>query len=194
MSSPPQPLSLGLLRRVNGGSYIPGPAPDAAGNEDDDVKMGLVSVLKTLIIPALISLILYLVISYALVPIWKRYRGRYSTYLPLDTISTQTTTWRQRISSALIQRLLPSSWRTDFGGSGFAVNGHDGSDFDEEEGEELYEVDENRREALSLDARRGQNEDGSRLSRDLEEGFKDDSEDEEEDDLSSGRQGKTSSR
>jgi len=73
------------------------------------------------------------------------------------------------------------------------VNGQDGSDFDEEEGEELYEVDQNRREALSLDARRGTNEDGSRLSRDLEEGFKDDSEDEEEDALP-GRQGRTLSR
>ncbi|PMD43080.1 hypothetical protein L207DRAFT_542478 [Hyaloscypha variabilis F] len=193
MSSAWQPHSLGLLRRLNGGSYIPGPAPDAAGNEDDDVKMSFVSVLKTLVIPALISLILYLIISYALVPIWKRYRGRYSTYLPLDTISTQTTTWRQRIGGALIRRLLPSTWRTDFGQGGFAVNGQDGSDFDEEEGEELYEVDQNRREALSLDARRGTNEDGSRLSRDLEEGFKDDSEDEEEDALP-GRQGRTLSR
>ncbi len=63
------------------------------------------------------------------------------------------------------------------------------SDFDEEEGEELYEVDDNRREALSLDARRGRNEDGSRLSRDLEEGFKDDSDD--EDDLPNERQGRT---
>lgn len=51
-----------------------------------------------------------------------------------------------------------------------------GSDFDEEEGEELSDVDDNRRLALSLDARRGGAED-RRLSRDLEEGFKDDSED-----------------
>jgi hypothetical protein len=72
------------------------------------------------------------------------------------------------------------------------VNTHDGSgsDFDEEEGEELYEVDDNRREALSLDARRGRNENGNRLSRDLEEGFKDDSDDEEDDE----RQGRTLSR
>ncbi len=67
-----------------------------------------------------------------------------------------------------------------------------GSDFDEEEGEELYEVDDNRREALSLDAQRGRNEDASRLSRDLEEGFKDDSDD--EDDLPNERQGRALSR
>jgi hypothetical protein len=38
-------------------------------------------------------------------------------------------------------------------------------------------VDDNRREALSLDARRGHDEE-RRLSRDLEEGFRDDSDDE----------------
>lgn len=46
MSSERQLHSLGLLRRTNGASYIPGPAPNAAGNEDDDVKMGVLSVLK----------------------------------------------------------------------------------------------------------------------------------------------------
>ena len=45
-------------------------------------------------------------------------------------------------------------------------------------------MDSNRREALSLDARRGGDDDGRRLSRDLEEGFKDDSDD--EDDVPSG--------
>ena len=56
-----------------------------------------------------------------------------------------------------------------------------GSDFDEDEGEELYEVDDNRREAISLDARRGGPDiDGRRLSRELEEGFKDDSDDDED--------------
>lgn len=38
-------------------------------------------------------------------------------------------------------------------------------------------MDDNRREALSLDARRGHDMEG-RLSRDLEEGFRDDSDDE----------------
>jgi hypothetical protein len=156
--------------------------------------VAIADVPQTLIIPALISLILYLVISYAVIPTWKRYHGRYSQYLPLETISTRTTSWRQRIGSFLIKSILPSTWRTDFGRNGFAVNGQDGSDFDEEEGEELYEVDENRREALSLDARRGRNEDGSRLSRDLEEGFKDDSEDEDEDGIPDERQGRTLSR
>lgn len=61
------------------------------------------------------------------------------------------------------------------------MSAQDGSNEEEwdDEGEELFEVDDNRREALSLDARRGRDEDGRRLSRDLEEGFKDDSDDED---------------
>lgn len=76
--------------------------------------------------------------------------------------------------------LLPSSWRSDFS-SRFTASAQDGSDngFDEEDGEELLDVDRNRREALSLDARRGLHEDGRRLSRDLEEGFADESDDED---------------
>lgn len=127
-------------------------------------------------------------------PIWKRYRGRYSTYLPLDRISTRTTSLRQRIQAALFSRLIPPTWRRDFGGQRYAVSAEDGtgSDFDEEDGEELYEVDDGRREALSLDARRGRDLDGRRLSRDLEEGFKDDSD--EEDDLPDTRHGRSLSR
>ena len=73
---------------------------------------------------------------------------------------------------------LPSSWRSER--NRHPVNAQDGPDDEEwdDEGEELFEVDDNRREALSLDARRGRDDDGFRLSRDLEEGFKDDSEDE----------------
>lgn len=143
--------------------------------------------------PAIISLILYLLISFLIVPVWKRYRGRYSNYLPLDAISTQTTSLRQKVQEALVQLLVPSGWRAHFDRNRHAVSAQDGmggSEFDDEEGEELFDVDDNRREALSLDARRGRDEDGRRLSRDLEEGFKDDSDDETEDD----RQSRTVSR
>ncbi|TVY50930.1 hypothetical protein LCER1_G008960 [Lachnellula cervina] len=135
----------------------------------------------TLVIPAIISLILYLLISYLIVPAWKRYRNRYSQYLPLDAISTRTTSFRQRIQGSLTRALLPTSWREQFGRGRPSVNGFDGSgsDFDEDEGEELYDVDDNRRQALSLDARRARDDVGRRLSRDLEEGFKDDSDDED---------------
>ncbi|EPE29871.1 hypothetical protein GLAREA_01031 [Glarea lozoyensis ATCC 20868] len=141
---------------------LPHPAPNSAGNEEETQgRMGATfSVIKTLIVPAIISLILYLIISYLLVPIWKRYRGRYSNYLPLDTISTQTTSWRQKIQSALIGLLIPSRWQEHFNQNRYTVSAEDGgSDFDENEGEELFDVDERRREALSLDARRGRDDD-----------------------------------
>lgn len=47
---------------------------------------------------------------------------------------------------------------------------------DADEGEELFEIDERRRAALSLDASSRPDAEGRRLSRDLEEGFRDDSE------------------
>ena len=86
------------------------------------------------------------------------------------------------MQTALAGVMLPSSWRSDLRRSRYAARAEDGetSEFDEEDGEELFEVDDNRREALSLDARRGRDDDGRRLSRDLEEGFKDDSEEEDE--------------
>jgi hypothetical protein len=137
-----------------------------------------------------ISLLLYLLVSYLVVPIWKRYRGRYSHYIPLDTISTHTSTARQRVHSALVNAaarwLLPSGWRTEFAREQAASAGGQTGDFDEDEGEELYtveDVENNRREALSLDVHRRGDDIGRRLSRDIEEGFKDDSdesEDEEE--------------
>jgi hypothetical protein len=130
----------------------------------------------TILLPALIASILYLLLSVVLIPLWQRYRGRYSRYLPLEAISAQTSTIRERVQDAVGRWILPSRWRQNFDASRFAVNATVSEhEFDEDDGEELYELDGNRREALSLDARRRQEVDGARLSRDLEEGFADDS-------------------
>jgi hypothetical protein len=102
----------------------------------------------------------------------------------LDTISTSTTTARQRIQTTLVgllSRLLPASLRADWTSTRQTVSAEDGSsDFDEDEGEELDDIEANRREALSLDVRRGADDSGRRLSRDVEETFKDDSDDDYE--------------
>jgi len=134
------------------------------------------SVLKSLTIPALIALVLYLLTTYLIVPLWLRHHARYTSYIPLPNISI-TSSFRQRLQSTLTRIILPSTWR--------AQTSHASTyrqEWDSESGEELEEVDEaRRREALSLDARRGRTGNGDeRLSRDLEEGFKDDSEDEED--------------
>ncbi|XXH00579.1 Checkpoint protein hus1 [Hypoxylon texense] len=139
------------------------------------------SVVKTLIVPAVISLILFLVSTYVLVPLWRFYHARYSHYLPLDTISNHTTSLRVRIQDAIARWLIPSRWRFG-GGDRVVVGADDASDlgFSSEEGEELDEVDDDRRHALSLDARHVDGTDSMRrLSRDLEEGFRDDSDEED---------------
>lgn len=75
---------------------------------------------------------------------------------------------------------MPSTWRRDHHNEHrFAAN--DDDDSDEDDGaEELGAMDtmnDRRRAALSLDTGRVHRDDESRLSRDLEQGFRDDSED-----------------
>ncbi|GAP87595.1 putative electron transport complex subunit C [Rosellinia necatrix] len=147
------------------------------------------SVIKTLLIPALISLVLFLALTYLLLPLWRHYRNRYSQYLPLDTISTQTTSLRIRMQDAIARWISSSSrWRLR-GRDRVAVAGDDESDigFSSEEGEELNEVDEDRRHALSLDTHHQHTDSSRRLSRDLEEGFRDDSDDDDDRDRRSRR-------
>ncbi|KAI1405938.1 hypothetical protein F4819DRAFT_482088 [Hypoxylon fuscum] len=142
-----------------------------------------ISVVKTLIIPAVISLILFLLSTYLLVPLWRHYHARYSQYLPLDRISNHTTTIRGRIQDAIGRWLVPSRWRFNERG-GLVSGADDASDigFSSEEGEELDDVYDDRRHALSLDTHHIERTDSMRrLSRDLEEGFRDDSDGEDDD-------------
>ncbi|KAI0977570.1 hypothetical protein F4678DRAFT_18825 [Xylaria arbuscula] len=138
------------------------------------------SVIKQLFIPAIISLVLFLALTYLLVPLWRYYRNRYGQYLPLDSISTQTTSLRIRMQNA-VARWIASSSRWRLRARDRAVVADDESDvgFSSEDGEELNEVNEDRRHALSLDA--GHADSNRRLSRDLEEGFRDDSDDDDDD-------------
>ncbi|KAL7795420.1 hypothetical protein V8C37DRAFT_400910 [Trichoderma ceciliae] len=132
------------------------------------------AVIKTLVIPAVISLILFLILTFVVVPVWRRYRSRYSQYLPIDTISEHTTSLRYRITNRLLRIIsLPFTWRRDRE----VASGAGGiSDRDLEEGEELGEIDEDIRQVLEALARSRRPENARRLSRELEEGFIDDSE------------------
>ncbi|KAH6611340.1 hypothetical protein Trco_001360 [Trichoderma cornu-damae] len=121
------------------------------------------AVIKTLFIPAVISLILFLVLTFVIVPVWRRYRSRYSQYLPLDAISEHTTSLRQRITSRLIRvASLPLAWRRDRE----VASGTGGiSDHDLEEGEELEDLDEDIRQVLEALARSRRPDNTRRLSR-----------------------------
>lgn len=76
-----------------------------------------------------------------MLPLWRRYRNRYSQYLPLDSFSSQTASLRDRFSHALASLTLPSTWRQDMGrfaattavGAGGGASGLSASDFDAEE-------------------------------------------------------------
>ncbi|WPH00865.1 Hypothetical protein R9X50_00369600 [Acrodontium crateriforme] len=143
--------------------------------------MGFFDVIKALAFPALIALVLYALLAYALVPMIRTYRARYSQYLPIDSLSEQTATLRTRAADALTTFVLPSStrWRRNTVDSiGEEL------DFGDEEGERMVGFDVgrpgggvsgSRTSVRGIDSER-------RLSRELEEGFKDDSEDDSEDD------------
>ncbi|KAJ9231407.1 hypothetical protein DTO027B5_6276 [Paecilomyces variotii] len=139
--------------------------------------------LKTLVVPALISLALYLLLSFLIIPFFRRYHQRYSQYLPLQTISVHTSSLRDRLADALMHLFLPSTWRRE----ARLIEGQNdsGSIFDEE-GENMVGFDPSRREALER-RRSTTSDDQPRLSRDLEEGFMDESDEEDEESRSTSR-------
>ena len=102
---------------------------------------------QTLIIPAIISLILFIISTYVFYPLWQRYRSRYNNYLPLDSISSQTSSIRARVQDAIARLIVPSLWsRSLTDRLVVAENGSEGG-FDSDDGEELGDVHESTRGA-----------------------------------------------
>jgi hypothetical protein len=136
---------------------------------------------QTIFVPLFLAAILYILLAFIVLPFIRRHRSRYSQYLPMAASVTDfPTSWRTKLSDALYNLFAPSAWVRQRGvvdGSGQ----HDDVSFDDEEGEGMVgfePVDERRREALEQRRSRMEEE---RLGRELEQGFKDDSEDEHED-------------
>ncbi|KUI71804.1 hypothetical protein VM1G_06964 [Cytospora mali] len=144
--------------------------------------------MQTLIAPAIIALIVFLLATYILLPLWQRYRNsRYGAYLPLETISSGTQTLRHRIQNNIARWLVPSTWRERLQDRLVVAGGSESDNgFNSDEGEELDEVpeDEDVRRRLEREAGRsrssGRPDFVRRLSRDLEEGFRDESDEETE--------------
>ncbi|KAJ5545382.1 hypothetical protein N7535_006229 [Penicillium sp. DV-2018c] len=128
---------------------------------------------QTILIPAAIALSIYVLLSCILIPIFRRYHQRYSQYLPLHSISAHTRSLRDRIADQVMHFFLPSRWRW-----GARMN-HDNISIDDEEGEVLtgMNTDSARRGVLGR-RRDSLAETGPRLSRELEQGFMDDSDEE----------------
>ncbi|KAK3325644.1 hypothetical protein B0H66DRAFT_599797 [Apodospora peruviana] len=133
------------------------------------------SVIKTLIIPAVISLIIFLVSTYLLIPLWRRYRNRYSQYLPLESISNGTSSLRARVQNGIAGLMVPSTWRQRLQDRLVVADSNEDADYDSEDGEELGVVDEPTRRGVLGRSQQHSVDDTRRLSRDLEEGFRDDS-------------------
>ncbi|SPN97630.1 uncharacterized protein DNG_01142 [Cephalotrichum gorgonifer] len=129
---------------------------------------------KTLLIPGLISLTIFLVSKFLLVPIWRAYRQRYSQYLPLGAISAHTMSLRERMHTAYTEFI------TRRRNQGVAASGDAASDdgFMSEDGEELGHVNQGTWNGAPRRADSAGSD--TRLSRDLEEGFISDSDGEVE--------------
>ncbi|KAK4869667.1 hypothetical protein LT330_006049 [Penicillium expansum] len=138
----------------------------------------------TILIPAAIALSIYIIASCVIIPFFRRYHQRYSQYLPLHSISAHTLSLRDRIADKLMHFFLPSQWRW-----GAHIADHDTESIDDEEGEILVgmDMDSVRRGALEQRRRDDLADTQSRLSRDLEEGFMDDSDEEGSERSRSGR-------
>ena len=133
--------------------------------------------------PLLLAALLYALLAFIVLPFVRRHRSRYSQYLPMPAgVPELSSSWRTKLSDALYGLFAPSTWvgnRRVVDGSG---HNDDDELFDDEEGEGMVgfePIDQRRREAL--EQRRSLAETERRLGRDLEEGFKDDSDDEPED-------------
>ena len=135
---------------------------------------------QTIFLPALISLVLYLSVTYAILPVIRRHRQRYAQYLPLANLTERTSSLRERISEAFVDFILPASWRPP---RQPVSRYHDSEEndedlFEDEEGENMVGFDVNRSDRAIVERGTYGPDTERRLSRELEEGFRDDSEDE----------------
>lgn len=141
----------------------------------------LIGFTKTFFLPAFIAFAFYIFLTYAALPLYRQHRQRYAQYLPLNEITQTTSSIWGRIYDGVLNRLPPSWTRFSFTPSHYdhsTTNEDEGDLFDDEEGESLvgFNIDDSRRAAAMRD--NGGLDTERRLSRDLEEGFRDDSDEE----------------
>ncbi|KAI9801001.1 MAG: hypothetical protein M1825_003535 [Sarcosagium campestre] len=171
-----------LLRR-----YMPHPQTenDGADSSPTSKTRNAFGVLRTILVPALASLGIYLLLSQIILPFLRAHRHRYNQYLPMSAISSRTDSLRHRAVDSLYAFFLPTLWALNrsehLGDEADRLNDDDDSLFGDEEGEGMVGFDMDQRRREGLEHRGGVSADaGRRLSRDLEEGFQDDSDEETE--------------
>ena len=84
----------------------------AGSSSSSSSGSGFMNFTKTIIIPILVALFLYLLLFHALLPLYQRHRARYAQYLPLNTLpsSLAPSSLRSRLSSVFLRIFVPSSW------------------------------------------------------------------------------------
>ena len=108
------------------------------------------SIPQTLIVPAIISLVLFLTITYVLLPFYRRYRARYAQYIPIESLQSHTDSLRARLAHpAAAWRSWRAAWLQQVrDGREDSIRDIDVED-GEETGEELGDVNEQLRQALA---------------------------------------------
>jgi len=152
---------------------------------------------QSLFLPALIALALFLLLTYVLVPAYRRHRQRYAQYQPVGapswaaSLSPSTSSLRQRFTAVVMTVVVPSRWAEwRVLRRGRRVVDAEGERPDEEMGDMADDTDldddddegamvPGRRDAVSLDQQLGRVDSDRRLSRELEEGFRDSSDEED---------------
>lgn len=89
---------------------------------------------------------LFLLSHFLLIPLWRHYHLRYSTYLPLDTIQSQTSSIRAKVSDWIV-RLLAKPIFSRSGAVVVVADRDTSGASDSEDGEELGRVSQSTRAA-----------------------------------------------
>ncbi|TKX24413.1 hypothetical protein C1H76_3360 [Elsinoe australis] len=98
-------------------------------------------VLHALLIPAGIAIVLYVSLSFVILPAVRRYRSRYDQYIPLQTVTDRvaagTSTLRDRVADFITRIVLPRTQRIVNATSGRRESLNELYNLDLEEGEEM---------------------------------------------------------
>lgn len=156
--------------------------------------MAFLDVLLIVAVPAIIAAAAYVCLIWILLPIYRAHHNRYAQYLPLSTISERTHNFRTRVQRTVMRWILPRhlQYRFDLQNNGYDIYDRRGSGSDDEEGdlfgeddgERMVGFDVARREREGrIDIRGGEGrgmDSERRLSRELEAGFRDSSDEDDE--------------
>ena len=139
--------------------------------------------MQSVFVPLVVSAILYALIFHLLLPLYRRHRARYSHYLPLSISSNpipDATNLRHRVTEALFAFLPNFRWAENWLLPARERVVDASATYDDDGDEELDDAVWDGTDISPNHPITNRPDDRRRLSRDLEEGFRDSSSDEED--------------